>query len=959
MADTTSLMQSQIEFGPEVVENFNGLTIGDDESKGWMCRICEQTKYAPRLLDCLHSFCTDCISNLATTTTTSNRKEGTCKKLNDNYIICNNNFGNYLPTGDSPDSEKEGKWKISKGSVCCPICYQLTMINDENNVADTLPLDYPTVHALDESKHSPTPQICKICNKGDKAIAACESCKHICEQCVTMHKHVSVFQDHKVRLLTEISVNGGAPSKKDSLDCECGPKKVSYFCDDCDVFLCNLCVGKHNNHTIKESSTWNSVGLCNEYEDYLKLIEKECARAESIVNEEAEKKACDEYFALGIGKIEFMHERLVDALDNWKNDMISDLENRQNGLMEMFAKLRFNWSCLNDKENHMSNFVKHLVSLNLDKELWKLKKPIYEQANYLVNGYKKFDKETKFEIPFQSPEYLKNSVHSYLTKCLILLWNSFTPDVENNMKFQLENNNFSFNQLQVNLNLQEHPHYNSQTFDFNVPYHNTVTQEYRSNGIHYTNGNGDCDYEGNSTDNNSPNSGFGESYCESYNPKNIRVNEMSLSQHTDGNSYTRNGQERSKDITWTQYNTNAPVFTPSGTSNQKLSLQNIPTYVSTCQNGGYSENSAVSPCHNTMYNNDNNSSPNNSLPDNDTPPYTLNPMSPSFNKKFTFSTSSNSLPPPSPLMTTTSNNGKTCKGKEMSLRYSAGLFGNPPEQLNAPHGLSMGRDEDVVVCDTNNHRIVIFSAKMQNFTFGSGGCEEGLLYYPKKVVTFQVRGIWRHIILDRGAPSRLQMFSYDGMFQCRFNTGISSDNINAMSFDEENETLLIIDNKGIITGFGVDSIPEIHRRLVINCGRHIREPSDVLCHKGFYYITDYKAHNICVFDNQANLVKKFGNSSITPYPIGISITSSDIILVGDSHGNRYHISGFNTEGVLVTEHECPDVKVSRCVGLKVGYDGIVITVSKQNNLVLVFNPLQNITAPPTYSHPNVAPRFHI
>uniref|UniRef100_A0AC35TW57 DUF295 domain-containing protein n=1 Tax=Rhabditophanes sp. KR3021 TaxID=114890 RepID=A0AC35TW57_9BILA len=147
--------------------------------------------------------------------------------------------------------------------------------------------------------------------------------------------------------------------------------------------------------------------------------------------------------------------------------------------------------------------------------------------------------------------------------------------------------------------------------------------------------------------------------------------------------------------------------------------------------------------------------------------------------------------------------------------------------------------------------------------------------YPKKVVTFQYRGVWRHIILDRGGPARLQQFAYDGTFRCRFN-----------------------------------SFPEFHRRLLINCGRHIREPSDVLCHKSLYYVTDYKAHNICVFDTQANLIRKFGNTSITPYPVGLSVTPNDIILVGDSHGNRYHISGFNSEGKLVTEHECPDVKVT-------------------------------------------------
>uniref|UniRef100_A0AC35TZ49 60S ribosomal protein L17 n=1 Tax=Rhabditophanes sp. KR3021 TaxID=114890 RepID=A0AC35TZ49_9BILA len=67
-----------------------------------------------------------------------------------------------------------------------------------------------------------------------------------------------------------------------------------------------------------------------------------------------------------------------------------------------------------------------------------------------------------------------------------------------------------------------------------------------------------------------------------------------------------------------------------------------------------------------------------------------------------------------------------------------------------------------------HHIILLTCLTMGHFSFGSGGVEEGLLYYPKKVVTFQYRGVWRHIILDRGGPARLQQFAYDGTFRCRF-----------------------------------------------------------------------------------------------------------------------------------------------------------------------------------------------
>ena len=33
------------------------------------------------------------------------------------------------------------------------------------------------------------------------------------------------------------------------------------------------------------------------------------------------------------------------------------------------------------------------------------------------------------------------------------------------------------------------------------------------------------------------------------------------------------------------------------------------------------------------------------------------------------------------------------------------------------------------------------------------------------------------------------------------------------------------------------------------------------------------------------------------------------ILIGDSHGNRFHVAVFSSEGKLLGEFECPHVKV--------------------------------------------------
>ena len=63
------------------------------------------------------------------------------------------------------------------------------------------------------------------------------------------------------------------------------------------------------------------------------------------------------------------------------------------------------------------------------------------------------------------------------------------------------------------------------------------------------------------------------------------------------------------------------------------------------------------------------------------------------------------------------------------------------------------------------------------------------------------------------------------------------------------------------------------------------------------------------------------------------------VIIGDSHGNRFHIAVFSRTGDFLQEFDCPYVKVSRCCGLKITSDGFIVTLAKNNHHVLVLNTL--------------------
>lgn len=130
-----------------------------------------------------------------------------------------------------------------------------------------------------------------------------------------------------------------------------------------------------------------------------------------------------------------------------------------------------------------------------------------------------------------------------------------------------------------------------------------------------------------------------------------------------------------------------------------------------------------------------------------------------------------------------------------------------------------------------------------------------------------------------------------------------------------------------------------------DCSDHMREPSDIaingtypsiwvvsfhkhheisieftnriayiilsICNVGTdFYVCDFKGHCVAVFGQDGTFKYRIGNEKITCFPNGIDISDAGDILIGDSHGNRFHVACFSRDGILQSEFECPHVKVN-------------------------------------------------
>ena len=102
------------------------------------------------------------------------------------------------------------------------------------------------------------------------------------------------------------------------------------------------------------------------------------------------------------------------------------------------------------------------------------------------------------------------------------------------------------------------------------------------------------------------------------------------------------------------------------------------------------------------------------------------------------SSANNSMIPPSTTIDLSNS-----EGSQMQIRCKFGQLGQGRGQFNAPHGFCLGgRDEDIVVADTHNHRIQVQSAIISvSFDLPRFEVKSSISYNSNLFVLFILSGI--------------------------------------------------------------------------------------------------------------------------------------------------------------------------------------------------------------------------
>ena len=184
------------------------------------CVICQDLLNEPKILPCLHSFCTSCLKEWS------------------------GRLANLDP---------------SKRHLECPLCRVKVLLSTSRSVEE-LPSHFSAIRLVEivrlqeQAGSKKVTPICQHCDDNEKAVSSCSECSiFLCEFCEKAHKKAKVTKGHKIYSLDEMRKGTGEiptilPEKVEM--CPTHPTKpLELYCKCEEMLICRDCIiKKHKDH---------------------------------------------------------------------------------------------------------------------------------------------------------------------------------------------------------------------------------------------------------------------------------------------------------------------------------------------------------------------------------------------------------------------------------------------------------------------------------------------------------------------------------------------------------------------------------------------------------------------------------------------------------------------------------------------------------------------------------------
>ena len=319
------------------------------------CAICLDAFKDPKLLQCFHVYCKDCLQRLVIT-------------------------------------DRQGQL-----SLRCPTCRQSTLLPPATGVSDLQPAFH--IHHLFEIQDAlekvkePQKVLCTKCNKNRSATGYCRDCgKYICASCTAVHSDWDDFSEHEVVALEQLEskMKQLDSLKKVTFYCSLHKgKELELYCETCEELICHNCiVKKHKVHQYDliddtfEKHKAEIITSLGPVENQLGIANKALEQIEQRSGDVNEKRVATKTEIRKI--IQQLHEMLeaskadlMGKVDEYADQKIKNLAAQKDEVETVQTQLA---SCL--------SFVRESLRTGSQGEVMKMKKTVMKQIKEMTNNFK-------------------------------------------------------------------------------------------------------------------------------------------------------------------------------------------------------------------------------------------------------------------------------------------------------------------------------------------------------------------------------------------------------------------------------------------------------------------------------------------------------------------------------------------------------------------------------------------
>ena len=234
-------------------------------------------------------------------------------------------------------------------------------------------LDDYTLIPSKEDTH--TPATCQQCEDNNNAVAYCNTCSHICNECLTAHKQFKLFRLHEiVSYESDDQEIESTVLPKKSYYCTIHPEEgLKLYCNSCMTLVCVHCfVSAHNGHDIrsndgariKAEETINE--LVETTESKLKEFEATCNNMKYISFVEKEKS---ELLTTLKAQVDKKVDGLIQQLEARRKELLKKIDDTCTKLLkELWAQKEYHETAITSMEGALS-FARRALACKEDTEL--------------------------------------------------------------------------------------------------------------------------------------------------------------------------------------------------------------------------------------------------------------------------------------------------------------------------------------------------------------------------------------------------------------------------------------------------------------------------------------------------------------------------------------------------------------------------------------------------------------